>query len=727
MGTFERIRQISPYFFGIFAVLLIAYFVFTSGGEDIMRQTGDPQTMAIGVVNGEKILYKDFDAMVRQQAEQKRGNEGEEQEVDHVQIYRDVWNQMVEEILLRQEAEKAGIKVTDDMIADVLIENPPEYLRRAFTDTAGNFNRAVYLDLITNPENYVKYMGKDPTQIPEEEKEKAINSLRQDLITISTYIRKQKLQENLMTIISAASSVISPEFAREKYMDENSSADVRFIALRPGEINDADVKISDDEIRKYYEDHKKLYKQKAKRQIKYISFPIVPSKDDSAKATKRVDKLIDDIKNSVSFEQRDSIFDLRMAEYGGKQTPFTLVKDIDKGKVDILAGMQINEVSGPFQLQDGQYFFRLDGRRSGEQEVVKASHILLKFTDKTKDSVKIEADKLLKRAKAGESFDELARTHSDDQGSAYSGGDVGYFGKGQMVKEFEEAAFAASPGSIIGPVETQYGWHIIKVVDKKSDEISFTEVVISTKFTNSTKTALFREAISFQKQVEEGASFDELAAKIGKDPIKTAFFEKSRPMLGSQYLTDIAFEGEVGTVIPAMELKNYGVVVVQIADQRQAGFAPVEDVKQEITKKLLNKKKLDALKSKADAMWAKVKNYGSMDNIAAADSTIKILKLEDVKNDGKVSGFPTDMAFTQMVYKSSIGKLLEPFRGENAYYILQIDRRETPDEQRAIKEIPEFYKQLRASASGGVFYQWFGEVRENSEIEDFRSKYYQEY
>ena len=89
---------------------------------------------------------------------------------------------------------------------------------------------------------------------------------------------------------------------------------------------------------------------------------------------------------------------------------------------------------------------------------VRASHILVK-TEK-------EANDLLSQIKAGSDFGQLARAHSQCP-SGKSGGDLGYFGRGQMVKEFEIAAFGLEPGQVSQPVKTQFGFHLIKVTEKK--------------------------------------------------------------------------------------------------------------------------------------------------------------------------------------------------------------------------------------------------------------------
>jgi len=89
---------------------------------------------------------------------------------------------------------------------------------------------------------------------------------------------------------------------------------------------------------------------------------------------------------------------------------------------------------------------------------VKASHILVKGQGK--------AQEIYDRIKNGESFEALAKEFSECP-SKKKGGDLGYFGRGMMVREFEKAAFEAEKGDVIKPVKTQFGWHVIKVIDKK--------------------------------------------------------------------------------------------------------------------------------------------------------------------------------------------------------------------------------------------------------------------
>lgn len=149
------------------------------------------------------------------------------------------------------------------------------------------------------------------------------------------------------------------------------------------------------------------------------------------------------------------------------------------------------------------------------KDEVKASHILISTVDDNgkelseakKKEAKKKAEEVLKKAKSGEEFSELAKEYSDDPGSAANGGDLGYFTKGKMVQPFEEAAFSLKSGEISGLVESEYGYHIIKVYDKIDKQLTFDEVKDEIKKTlTEDKYMESIEAITKKAKVEKNES-----------------------------------------------------------------------------------------------------------------------------------------------------------------------------------------------------------------------------
>jgi peptidyl-prolyl cis-trans isomerase C len=124
------------------------------------------------------------------------------------------------------------------------------------------------------------------------------------------------------------------------------------------------------------------------------------------------------------------------------------------------------------QPQDVTKFYEANPDKFKQGERVRASHILIRTPEngdaKAKQDAQAKANDVLKQVQGGKDFAELAKNYSQDPGSAAQGGDLGYFAQGQMVPPFEQAAFSLKPGDVSGVVETQFGFHIIKVADKQA-------------------------------------------------------------------------------------------------------------------------------------------------------------------------------------------------------------------------------------------------------------------
>jgi len=724
MGTFERIRRVSPYALGVFVVVFVGFMVISDIDFGSIM-TKNPAVAPIGIINGEEILYKEFEERVRQLVEQQRMQmDDPDGTIDENQIRNQVWDQMIAEILMRQHAEKSGIVVTSAEIADILMEDPPEFLARSFTDTAGNFNRRLYLELVTNPESIVNYMGADPAQMDESEREEAINNFRRDLLNIENYLRNQKLNEGLNTVVSTAGSQISPLFAKTNFKSEQSVADVKFVHISTRDIDPELVEITVDEIKDYYNKNKKYYRSKPQRKIKFLTMPIEPSAEDSSRANRRVQKILEDLQLGTDMATTDSIFELKMSEYSGTTSDWEMFQDIDPMRANYIAFLPDRQVVGPVRLPDGIYFFRLDGRRSGENLVVKASHILVGFgPNNNKDSARAEANKILRRARSGEDFAVLAMTLSEDKGSGASGGDLGYFGKGRMVKPFEDAAFAANVGQIVGPVESQFGFHIIKVTDRKSEELQYSQIRIVPTLSNPTRNKIFMAAHSFVKQFEDGTPFDTLANRMGISFDTTDFMAKDFPIFGSWALTNQIFDAKVGDILQPREIQQSGIVIVHVIDQRKEGVAELAAVEKEIRQKLMKRKQIDMLKERANNIYNQAKSYSDLSEF----TDFEVSRAESLKNNGSVPGAGMDIAFTATIFKSDVGKVLEPIRGETGWFIAQIVTKSVPDEDKINNDYPTHALTLKQVAKSQIFNTWFARIKQNAIIEDFRSQFYSDY
>ncbi len=730
MGTLQHIRRISPYLFGVFAFMLVAFYTIGDPTviSGIMGSKGGPTSQILGVVNGEEIKYVDYENKVKEEEENQRrqmAQQGNNTDIDNEAIRQRVWDAMVEEILLKQQLKALSIIISDNTIKEQMIDNPPDFLQKSFSDSTGKFNKALYLELITNPENYGKYLGK----MNAEQKQEAIASFRKDLINIEKYIRQNLQTKELQSIVGTSQGLITPTFASLKYKNENSVANADFIGVSLRDIPQEKIEVPKEEIEKYYNENKQFFKQKDSRKLKYIAIPIVASKDDSAKAMKKIDNIKSALESVTTEAQKDSVFEIKLNEYSGTTSDYKLVSDVDPQIMPFLANLPIKGIIGPIPMPGATVFYRLDDKRVGANEVVKAAHILISANN-NKDSAKAEAQKIYNEVKSGkESFAVYASKYSQDPGSARQGGDLGYFGKGKMVKEFEEAAFKTPVGSISEPVETQFGYHIIKVEDKKSEDLKYSEIKITPSISSTTRSQIFRDAKSIEQQVKDGASLDSLAKKLKLRVAETPLFMKNNAVLGSRYLGLLAFENELGTVLEPIELERYGVVIPQISDVRTAGISPLEDARMEISQRLGKIKQLDRVKAKINEIYNKVKNYPTLQEAVNADSSLHkyFRTLTDFKYSPSIPEFGQDAAFSAKLFSLAENKISEPIRGENGYFIMFLKNKKIPSDSEVKAKLGDYIQTLQLQTQNNAFYQWFQALKENAKIEDYRAKFYKDF
>ncbi|HWW88150.1 MAG TPA: peptidylprolyl isomerase [Vicinamibacterales bacterium] len=257
-------------------------------------------------------------------------------------------------------------------------------------------------------------------------------------------------------------------------------------------------------------------------------------------------------------------------------------------------------------------------------EQVRASHILLKTEGKDDAAVKAKAEEVLKQAKSGADFAELARKYSEDEASAKNGGDLDYFQRGRMVPEFDQAVFNMQPGDITDLVKTQYGYHIIKLVDKK---VATTRTLAEVRQQISDQLAYERAqaqaadlAQTLEKQISKPADLDKVAKAQGMSVQESGFFARDEPILGlgpAPEAASRAFEMKQGDVSGQLRASR-GIVFETLVAKQDPYIPKIDEVKERVRDELIKSKARDLSKEKAAEIAAKLKSAPDFEKAAKA-------------------------------------------------------------------------------------------------------------
>lgn len=733
MATLEKIRNMSPALLGAFAVMLVLFFVLGDlDPSSLVQQSAEYQNKVIAVIDGEEVKTAEYDQLNNlisdnMKAQQERAGTPQTT-IDEKTTRNQAWNALIETKLIENIGHNAGLFINENVVADMIVNNPPEEMKNYFKDSTGNFMRDIYVKIATNPNSVVSEFNPN-SQMSEEEKQKAVQQYRDFFNTFTQQYTQRRKSATTQTLLTEAGAGLSLAYVKDKYKAENSIATLNYVKFDINLVKNSEVTVSDDEIKAYYEKNKHKYATDEKRKLKYVTFPLTPSSQDSLNAKSKMADITGSMYKAFTKEEQKKVFDEKLLKYNGKSSAYTPISELPADVSKYVIDKEVGSFIGPIQVATGTKYFRYDDKRKGDstKEVVRASHILFKTDSPDTDSVKALANKIYKKIKAGASFAEMAFQYSAD-GSKSSGGDLGYFGKGRMVPEFEDACFNGNIGEVVGPIKTQFGYHIIKISDKTSDEIKYSEISIKPKTSGSTERTQYASARNFYNKLSNGANIDELAEKMNLKVIETGAFDKTRPVLGSNKITHFAFNNKVGTALEPQELNVYGVIVAVVSAEEKAGFTSLEIKSPIINEILLKEKKLDYLKAKAQNVYNTLKNETSLYKAQDIDPSLNILFAPSISNNGILpSSNLREPKVTSAAFTTELNKISKPIRGDYGYYLMIVTERSVPDEETINKNIQQFYASELNKIKRSVYYDWFETIRKNSEIVDKRFDVYDKY
>ena len=710
MSVISYIRNRSGIAVSVVAIAMLLFIVggdFMSGNSVIKDLFGGGNH--VGEINGHKITFEEYNKELGRLENEYSLNTGKNADEQTMQSLREqAWNELINKYVYDPQTASVGISVTEAETIDMVQgDNINPQVKQVFTDPqTGQFNKDQVKQFLANiPEAAKKNEEAARQYLAWTNFEKNLPSLR----TRSRY-------ENML----AKTSYITTAEAQREYENQVAKVEARYFFVPFSTIVDSTIKPTDEELTAYLQENKLKFKTQDAVTFDYVQFMLNPSKEDTAYFAKE----LEEIKGRFQTETNDTVFAAANSDNPTSVqslAPGALPKEIS----GIAGGLTANTVYGPF-VQGGTYnLYKVISIANEGDANAKASHILFKWDEPTDEKKKIAKDKangILAQIKGGASFEEMARIHGTD-GTAQQGGDLGWFGKGQMVKPFEEAIFGAkSLGLLPALVETDFGYHIIKITAVPTNT-KYKVVTINKTITPSTDTEIeiFIRAAEFAGAAVDKASFEAQVAKtpgliklsatnIQKNATGVNDISEAREII--RWALNDAKPGDVGS---SFNLKDRFVIPVMVRKSEE-GNPSLDDLREAITPEVIKQKKAKTMLAKiegAKTLEEMQKKYGAEAIVkSTSELTASATALPDLGYDPQAVG---------RIFGLKEGKTSKAFAGESGIVAFQLTKYTKPS---AIADYSAYKTQLEAKRPPASAYTVLEALKEIAKVKDLRYKNY---
>jgi peptidyl-prolyl cis-trans isomerase D len=355
-------------------------------------------------------------------------------------------------------------------------------------------------------------------------------------------------------------------------------------------------------------------------------------------------------------------------------------------------------------------------------EQVRASHILFKTEGKDDAAVKAKAEEVLKQARSGADFAELAKKYSEDESSAKNGGDLDYFSKGRMVPEFDQVAFTLQPGQISDLVKTQFGYHIIKVVDKKA---ASTKTLADVRQQITDQLAYERAqaeaadlAQKLQKEISKPSDLDVVAKRQGLSVQESGFFARDEPILGlgpSPEASGKAFDMNTGEVAGPLRTSRGFAFETLVA--KQDPYVPkIDEVKDRVKDEVIKTKARELSQRKAAEIAAKLRTAPDFEKAAKA-AGVDVKTTDLIARDAPIPDLGAAAAVEDAAFKLPVGGVSEPIATDNGTAVIKVlDKQEvTPEQLGAARD--KFREEMLTDRRNRFFSAYMAKAKQKMKID----------
>ena len=369
-----------------------------------------------------------------------------------------------------------------------------------------------------------------------------------------------------------------------------------------------------------------------------------------------------------------------------------------------------------------------------QDEAIRASFVTFQKTASARDeeNARTEIHRIRTEIEKGGNFAELAEDYSDDPGSARRGGDLGFFGRGQMVKAFEDTAFTLDPGSMSMPFKTQFGWHVLKVDDRKGEgdslQVKARHILLRVQPGRDTLDSLRILADDFVEDARE-SGFNTVASRENLETGDTGYITAGAffPLLGNKTsgLVNAFLEAKPGMVSPTYE-SDRGIYVFVLTEKRDAGVRPLDEVTNQVAGRVRQQLKRTVAAGRVRDMLAEVRGGQALKE-AAESRELRYAEPEPFAKADFVPTVGSRNAFVGKAFELDSGEMSDVVITRNGAYVLQVVEHLGAQESNFDLEKAQLTTQLLTSKRNDMISAWLTELRDQAEITDNRHRFYTEF
>jgi peptidyl-prolyl cis-trans isomerase D len=358
-----------------------------------------------------------------------------------------------------------------------------------------------------------------------------------------------------------------------------------------------------------------------------------------------------------------------------------------------------------------------------------ASHILVKVKatpDATEGHADEDAKKLaqaaLDQVQAGADFATVAKKVSEDKGSAERGGDLGCFGRGRMVPEFDNAAFGLQPGQVSGLVKTSFGYHVIKVISRTEEQdqplSQVKEMIRATLVSQRAQSLGTTQVQQVAAALARGRGLDEAAREAGLTVQKSVPLARgaTEPPLDSPALVARAFELKAGETAKEPFGVSSGQAFIALAEVQPSRVPALSDVQAQVKADLAKERAVERARVRATDLRARAEKDG-LERAAAALGLVRKETPTPVGRGMALGDLGASMALEQAAYELPVGTLSEPVRVGAGYAVLRVLERKAFDAAAFAKEKDAVAAGMRDARRQQLFRAYMTQARQRFPVE----------